>query len=51
MHGFCCEAAPNAVAENLYGPTEVTLACTLYRWEEGSQAAVRERECADRLCL
>ena len=24
-------AAPNAVVENLYGPTEVTLACTLYR--------------------
>lgn len=26
-------AAPNAVVENLYGPTEVTLACTLYRWD------------------
>lgn len=27
------EAAPNSVIENLYGPTELTLACTLYRWE------------------
>jgi amino acid adenylation domain-containing protein len=26
------EAAPNAVVENLYGPTELTIACTLYRW-------------------
>ncbi len=30
-------AASNSIIENLYGPTEVTLACTLYRWtpEEG----------------
>ena len=27
------EAAPNAVVENLYGPTELTIACTLYRWD------------------
>jgi non-ribosomal peptide synthetase component F len=27
------EAAPNSVAENLYGPTELTIACTLYRWD------------------
>lgn len=26
-------AAPKAVLENLYGPTEVTIACTLYRWD------------------
>jgi len=26
-------AAPNSVIENLYGPTEVTLACTAYRWD------------------
>jgi amino acid adenylation domain-containing protein len=26
-------AAPNAVLENLYGPTELTIACTLYRWD------------------
>jgi amino acid adenylation domain-containing protein len=27
------EAAPNSVVENLYGPTELTIACTFYRWE------------------
>jgi amino acid adenylation domain-containing protein len=27
------EAAPNSIVENLYGPTELTIACTLYRWE------------------
>lgn len=27
------EAAPNAILENLYGPTELTIACTLYRWD------------------
>jgi amino acid adenylation domain-containing protein len=27
------KAAPNAVVENLYGPTELTIACTLYRWD------------------
>ncbi|MCB9591976.1 MAG: amino acid adenylation domain-containing protein [Sandaracinaceae bacterium] len=27
------EAAPASVAENLYGPTELTIACTLYRWD------------------
>lgn len=26
-------AAPNSIAENLYGPTELTIACTLYRWD------------------
>jgi amino acid adenylation domain-containing protein len=26
-------AAPNAQVENLYGPTELTIACTLHRWE------------------
>jgi amino acid adenylation domain-containing protein len=26
------EAAPNSVIENLYGPTELTIACTAYRW-------------------
>lgn len=26
-------AAPNSVLENLYGPTELTIACTLYRWD------------------
>lgn len=32
-------AAPNAIVENLYGPTEVTIACTLYRWHAASPAA------------
>ncbi len=27
------DAAPNSIVENLYGPTEVTIACTLYRWD------------------
>lgn len=27
------EAAPNGIVENLYGPTELTIACTLYRWD------------------
>ncbi len=26
-------ASPNAVCENLYGPTELTIACTYYRWD------------------
>jgi amino acid adenylation domain-containing protein len=26
-------AAPQSILENLYGPTELTLACTLYRWD------------------
>lgn len=27
------EAAPNSIVENLYGPTELTIACTLYKWD------------------
>jgi amino acid adenylation domain-containing protein len=27
------EAAPNSILENLYGPTELTICCTLYRWD------------------
>jgi amino acid adenylation domain-containing protein len=27
------EAAPNSVLENLYGPTELTISCTLYQWD------------------
>ncbi|HEB90474.1 MAG TPA: amino acid adenylation domain-containing protein [Deltaproteobacteria bacterium] len=27
------DAAPNSTVENLYGPTELTIACTLYRWD------------------
>lgn len=32
------EAAPESVLDNLYGPTELTLACTWYRLHEGSGA-------------
>jgi non-ribosomal peptide synthetase component F len=27
------QAAPNSVIENIYGPTELTIACTGYRWD------------------
>lgn len=27
------EAVPQSLVENLYGPTELTIACTLYRWD------------------
>jgi amino acid adenylation domain-containing protein len=30
------KAAPNSIVENLYGPTELTVACTHYRWDEHS---------------
>ncbi len=29
-------AAPNSVVENIYGPTELTIACTAYRWNEAT---------------
>jgi amino acid adenylation domain-containing protein len=32
------EAAPNSILENLYGPTELTIACTLYRWDASRSA-------------
>lgn len=32
-------AAPNSTVENLYGPTELTIACTRYRWDELRSAA------------
>lgn len=35
-------AAPDAILENLYGPTELTVACTVYRWNpEQSPAECR----------
>lgn len=37
--GAWAEAAPNSVVENLYGPTEVTIACTRYRWDPRSSPA------------
>jgi amino acid adenylation domain-containing protein len=36
------DAAPNSILENLYGPTELTIACTLYRWNATSSS--RESE-------
>lgn len=29
---FWSELAPNSIIENLYGPTELTIACSVYRW-------------------
>lgn len=36
------EAAPHSIVENLYGPTELTIACTTYRWN-GAQS-IKESE-------
>lgn len=36
-------AAPNAVVHNLYGPTELTVACTAYRWDDEVSPAECER--------
>jgi amino acid adenylation domain-containing protein len=36
------EAAPSSVLENLYGPTELTIACTLYRWDNATSPAESE---------
>ncbi|MFB1485125.1 amino acid adenylation domain-containing protein [Corallococcus sp. RDP092CA] len=33
------EAAPHSVVENLYGPTELTIACAAYRWEPARSPA------------
>jgi len=30
-------AAPNSAVENHYGPTELTIACTAYKWHAGSR--------------
>ena len=35
-------AAPNSVVENLYGPTELTVACTAYRWNPCASPAESE---------
>ncbi|GFE57102.1 amino acid adenylation protein [Geobacter sp. AOG1] len=34
-----CEAVPQSLIENLYGPTELTIACTLYRWDRHNSPA------------
>jgi amino acid adenylation domain-containing protein len=36
------EAAPKSTLENLYGPTELTIACTLYRWDPSRSSAESE---------
>jgi amino acid adenylation domain-containing protein len=33
-------AAPNSIVENLYGPTELTIACTVHRWDPASSPAL-----------
>jgi amino acid adenylation domain-containing protein len=37
-----CDAAPNSIVENLYGPTELTIACTFFRWDAHRSAAESE---------
>jgi amino acid adenylation domain-containing protein len=32
-------AAPKSIVENLYGPTELTIACTWYRWDTAKSPA------------
>jgi amino acid adenylation domain-containing protein len=39
----CSKAAPNSVIENIYGPTELTIGCTAYRWDRDHSAP--ECEC------
>lgn len=38
-------AAPNSVVENLYGPTELTIACTLHRWDPASSETHAAQGC------
>ncbi len=33
---YWSRAAPNSIVENLYGPTELTIVCTVHRWEQPS---------------
>lgn len=33
-------AAPNSIVENLYGPTELTIACFVYRWDDAASPAL-----------
>src|SRR5437588_4245226 len=32
-------AAPNSLIENIYGPTELTIGCTAYRWHDQNSPA------------
>jgi len=36
-------AAPNSVVENIYGPTELTIGCTSYRWDNQTSLAECEQ--------
>src|SRR5438874_10142545 len=36
-------AAPNSRVENIYGPTELTIGCTAYRWDNNSSPKECER--------
>src|SRR5438876_7309457 len=36
-------AAPNSVIENIYGPTELTIGCTAYRWDNRTSPAECEQ--------
>jgi amino acid adenylation domain-containing protein len=36
-------AAPNSVIENIYGPTELTIGCTSYRWSDRQSPGECER--------
>jgi amino acid adenylation domain-containing protein len=36
------EACPNSIIENLYGPTELTVACMYYRWDSRYSPEVSE---------
>ncbi|WP_175502242.1 amino acid adenylation domain-containing protein [Cytobacillus oceanisediminis] len=42
---FWREIAPNSIIENLYGPTELTIACSAYRWNDDSS----KKECLNGL--
>ena len=37
-------AAPNSIVENLYGPTELTIACTVHRWNAATSPALCRRQ-------
>jgi acyl-coenzyme A synthetase/AMP-(fatty) acid ligase len=37
------EAAPNSIIENFYGPTELTISCTYYRWDPARSLAESEQ--------
>jgi acyl-coenzyme A synthetase/AMP-(fatty) acid ligase len=38
------EAAPNSILENLYGPTELTISCTVYQWDPLRSSSESELE-------